>query len=96
MSLRPLLENSNAEWSKPGAYTQVTRTANKKQIMGKTIRTERWRYTEWDEGRLGVELYDHKNDPEENQNVAAAAENKQLLDELRRQMDTGWKGNLPK
>jgi uncharacterized sulfatase len=70
MSLKPLLDDPTAQWSKPGAYTQVTRMANKKQIMGRSIRTERWRYTEWDEGKSGVELYDHQADPEEYTNLA--------------------------
>jgi len=83
MSLKPLLDDPNAPWSKPGAYTQVTRQANKKQIMGKTIRTERWRYTEWDEGRLGVELYDHENDPQEFTNVAQKPEMKETIEHLK-------------
>ncbi len=32
-------------------------------IMGRSIRTERFRYTEWDHGRQGIELYDELNDP---------------------------------
>src|SRR5882672_12454747 len=83
MSLKPLLEDPAAPWSKPGAYTQVTRTANKKQIMGKTIRTERWRYTEWDEGRLGVELYDHESDPAENTNLAEKPDMKGTIEQLK-------------
>ena len=83
MSLKPLLDDPNARWSKPGAYTQVTRQANKKQIMGKSIRTERWRYTEWDEGRLGVELYDHENDPQEFTNVAQKPEMKETIEHLK-------------
>jgi uncharacterized sulfatase len=38
--------------------------------MGRSVRTERWRYTEWDEGRKGVELYDHDKDPHEYRNLA--------------------------
>ncbi len=54
--------------------------------MGRTVRTERYRYTEWDEGRLGTELYDHQNDPGEWRNllqdprhVGSVAEMKGLL-----------------
>ena len=56
-SLRPLLDNPNARWTKP-AYTQVTWTENEREFMGRSVRTERWRYIEWDEGKKGVELYD--------------------------------------
>lgn len=83
MSLRSLLEDPAAQWNKPGAYSQVTRTANKKQIMGKTIRTERWRYTEWDEGRLGSELYDHQEDPHEFTNLAEKPEMKGTIEQLK-------------
>jgi uncharacterized sulfatase len=38
--------------------------------MGRTIRTERWRYTEWNEGTNGLELYDHEKDPHEFRNLA--------------------------
>jgi arylsulfatase A-like enzyme len=37
---------------------------------GRSIRTERWRYTEWSNGSKGVELYDHQTDPEELKNLA--------------------------
>ena len=38
--------------------------------MGYSIRDERYRYTEWDEGRQGVELYDYQVDPKEERNFA--------------------------
>jgi arylsulfatase A-like enzyme len=38
--------------------------------MGYSVRTERWRYTEWDEGRKGAELYDYDRDPRELTNLA--------------------------
>jgi len=31
-------------------------------MMGCSIRTERWRYTEWAEAKEGVELSDHYSD----------------------------------
>lgn len=64
-SLTPLLKNPNSIWGKP-AYTQVRRG----EIFGRSVRTERFRYTEWDEGKAGVELYDHQKDPEEFTNLA--------------------------
>lgn len=66
VSLRPLLENPSAPWRRP-AFTQVQRAGNK---MGRSVRTERWRYTEWDDGRAGSELYDHVADPGEQRNLA--------------------------
>lgn len=67
-SLRPLLENPAAEWKRP-AFTQVQRGG----FPGHSVRTERWRYTEWDRGEKGAELYDHQADPQELHNLAADA-----------------------
>ena len=37
---------------------------------GHSVRNERWRYTEWDNGKQGAELYDHEADPHEYANLA--------------------------
>jgi uncharacterized sulfatase len=70
-SVVPLLRNVEAEWSKP-AITQVHRPATDEipAIEGYSIRTERYRYTMWDEGRQGEELYDYNTDPHELKNLA--------------------------
>jgi uncharacterized sulfatase len=68
-SLRPLLDNPKARWLIP-AITQQLRTRDGKPIMGYSVRTEHWRYTEWDAGAAGSELYDHTTDPHEWQNLA--------------------------
>lgn len=68
-SLRPLLSNPRARWNKP-ALTQVRRGRGDGTFMGYSVRTERWRYTEWDEGRRGAELYDYASDPAERHNLA--------------------------
>lgn len=67
VSLRPLLDDPAAEWDRPA----VTQTHRRQGQRGYSIRTERWRYTEWDQGRAGTELYDHERDPEELENLAA-------------------------
>lgn len=64
-SLAPLLNNPDADWSHP-AYSQVTRGGR----MGRSVRTEQYRFTEWDGGSRGVELYDHQTDPHEFNNLA--------------------------
>ncbi len=66
VSLRPLLENPAATWTRL-AFTQVERG----NFPGHSVRTERWRYTEWDFGAKGAELYDHDADPQELHNLAA-------------------------
>jgi uncharacterized sulfatase len=91
-SVRPLLEDPQAAWSKP-AYTQVTRGVpvatfdkpkpNVNSIMGRSVRTERWRYTEWDGGKQGVELYDHDSDPKEHKNLAKDPKFAKVVDEMK-------------
>jgi arylsulfatase A-like enzyme len=39
--------------------------------MGYSLRNERYRYTEWELGNEGHELYDYEKDPREVHNVAA-------------------------
>ena len=64
ISFRPLLKDPSQDW-KIAAYTQVQRGDAK----GYSVRTKRWRYTEWDYGKAGAELYDHNNDPDEYYNL---------------------------
>ena len=44
----------------------------------------------------GLELYDHKNDPQENINIANLPENTELVEKLTRQLEKGWQAALPK
>jgi uncharacterized sulfatase len=64
-SLSPLLRNPKAKWTHP-AFT-VTRYQDK---IGKSVRTERWHYVEWDDGEAGAMLFDHLRDPLELKNLA--------------------------
>ena len=68
-SLVPLLQQPSSVW-KRAAYTMVYHEVGGEKIAGKSVRNERWRYTEWDAGRKGLELYDHNNDPREFNNLA--------------------------
>lgn len=68
-SLVPLLKNPKAAWPH-AAYTMVYHEVGGEKVEGKSVRNDRWRYTEWDGGRKGVELYDHNADPREFTNLA--------------------------
>ena len=69
-SLKPLINQPDDEWAKP-ARTQIQRGGANNSVTGRTIRTEQWRYTEWNRGERGAELYDHRSDPTESTNLAA-------------------------
>ncbi len=67
-SLVPLLNepaDPHHAW-KENAFTQVVHG----DVVGRSIRTEKFRYTEWDEGEAGAELYNHDTDPHEYVNLA--------------------------
>jgi arylsulfatase A-like enzyme len=63
-SIRPLLTDPTATVN-DAAFTLVTRGKN---AFGQSVRTDRWRFTQWSNG--AQELYDHERDAEENYNVA--------------------------
>jgi uncharacterized sulfatase len=77
-SLKPLLDDPAATWEKP-AFTQVWRGG----FPGYSVRTERWRYTEWDDGSRGAELYDYETDPGETVNLVDRADHAPTVAELK-------------
>lgn len=93
-SLRPLLHEPDRAWQGI-ALTQILRPGEGKPVMGRSIRTDRWRYTEWDEGRAGTELYDHENDPQEFTNLAGDQKYKRTIDPLRAKLVEKAAGTVP-
>lgn len=78
--------------SKPGkraVFTIVGRNDDRNEShkhptwFGRSVRTDRYRYTEWDGGKRGVELYDHQTNPGETINLAADPKMKQVIAELK-------------
>jgi uncharacterized sulfatase len=80
-SLRPILADAAATIH-DAAFTQARRGA-KAEYWGRSVRTARWRCTEWNEGRDGLELYDHDTDPGEFTNLATDPKYAAKLQELR-------------
>ena len=69
-SVVPLLDDPNRAWNNT-ALTQVTRQGpQRKAFQGYTLRTDTYRYTEWDGGKEGLQLYDMKRDPNQFHNLA--------------------------
>jgi iduronate 2-sulfatase len=79
------------------ALTQVSRSNGKAAapFFGSSIRTPRWRYTEWDEGRQGRELYDHDADPRELTNLAGSAAHAADVATLSQQLRAAVAASLP-
>lgn len=82
VSLKPLLADPTAP-GKAAAFTQLQR----KDVSGRSVRTDRWRYTEWNGGAAGVELYDHHADPREHTNLAKDPRHADTIAELKRTLN---------
>ena len=82
ISFVPLLEKPNRKW-KEATFSRYK--------DGDSIRTDRYRYTEYsnDKGNVYARmLYDHKEDPMENVNISKLPENKELVERLSRMLAT--------
>ncbi len=84
-SFAPLLDAPDRPWKK-AAFTQITR--------GRSLRTERWRYSEWG-GPEHAELYDHEPDPNEYTNLAKDPKCAATVKELHELLEKGWRAALP-
>ncbi|MBM3855568.1 MAG: sulfatase [Verrucomicrobia bacterium] len=69
-SLRPLFENPRADRHAFSLVYHYDVAANR-DIAGRTVVGAQWRYTEWDSGAAGRELYWRADDPGEYRNRAA-------------------------
>jgi arylsulfatase A-like enzyme len=74
VSLAPMLQDPKAR-VKDAAFTQVRN--------GYAVRTDRWRYIEWQEGQEGAQLYDMDSDPGETTNLAADPRYEATVNEFR-------------
>ena len=65
------------------------------RFFGYSLRTARWRYTEWGEGEHGRELYDHDADPGELKNLASVPAHAKTVAELSQQLRAAAKTTYP-
>lgn len=95
VSFAPLLDAPGKPW-KTAAFSQVVNGP----AMGRTMRTERHRFTRWHPiaapgETLALELYDLGVDVAERENVAARPEHAPLVKQLSSKLDAGWRGARP-
>jgi len=92
LSLVPLLNGPNRLW-KSAAFSQYPRKGG----MGYSMRTDRFRYTEWRKEKkiLARELYDHQTDEDENTNLANLPQYKTTVEALSKKLGQGWQAALP-
>lgn len=99
-SFKPLVENPGRPWKK-AAFSQYPRgVPGVGQAMGHSMRTERYRFTEWlvpgkEKDFRAIELYDHQSDPQENVNLANRPEHAALVKQLNEQLRAGWRAARP-
>ena len=107
-SFVPLLDAPDSPW-KSAAFSQSRRMVgsgstnspliNEEGYDGQTIRTARYRYTQWTpldgERDILVELYDLEQDPMEYNNLKDDPAYADLAAELSARLATGWPGELP-
>ena len=93
-SFVPLLTNPDFLW-KQAAFCQVLMPAKPENKMGRSLRTERWHYIEWNGGQDGVQLYDHDHDPHEYINLAHDPQHAGIVRELSVMLRAGWRKSLP-
>ncbi|MCE9527616.1 MAG: sulfatase [Planctomycetales bacterium] len=92
-SLEILLANPQAVSDKV-AVTQVQRGGGQPgkgktpptAFKGYSVRSERYRYTEWDGGERGAELYDHESDPQEITNLVDKPEMAGVVKEMKKKL----------
>lgn len=81
-SFATLLRDPRSSWTHPAISVCRNNGA-----FGRSIRTERWRYSDWDSGDAGEVLFDHTNDPHELKNLAADPAHAKTVAELKSQLN---------
>lgn len=102
VSLVPLFDNPDRKWKK-AAFSQIhrlpVRSLDEKRYMGYSMVTKSWHYVKWygwnaetktREELAATELYDLRNDPEENKNLATVKKYSAVEKRLDRIFRGGW------
>jgi iduronate 2-sulfatase len=102
LSFKPVFENPDQEW-KTTVFSQFPRPwhhGQSPEVMGYSMRTHRYRYTEWrgmDNNKVVArELYDHQTDPAEMINLAEMPGYESLIQHLSDKLAQGWQAAIPR
>ncbi|MGD8240398.1 MAG: sulfatase [Armatimonadota bacterium] len=98
-SVLPVMNDPRRRW-KRAAFSQFRKTINGVACMGYTMRTDEYRYTEWRKRAdldevVATELYDHRRNHDENENIVGDPKHAAVVRELAQQMRAGWRAALP-
>jgi iduronate 2-sulfatase len=93
-SLMPMLRDPSAT-GRGWAMTQVSRGGQNDPFYGYSLRITRYRYTEWDGGTRGRELYDHDQDPGERTNLADSEAHRAIALELQTNLRDAIQRSFP-
>ncbi len=93
-SFRAVIEDPRIPW-KSAVFSEVQRNG----AHGRSIRTARYRFTEWTplegDGTAEFEFYDLERDPKEYNNLANAPGQQGNRDRLAKMLRAGWRSALP-
>ena len=100
ISFAPLVDNPDKPWKK-AAFSQYPRGSSEHgELMGYSMRTDRYRLTLWKKraggAEVAAELFDYEKDPDERQNLAGDPAYGNAMKDLRAQFNAGWRGALPR
>lgn len=103
-SLVPLLRDPQRAW-KPAVFSQYPRAKTghrhkgRGSVMGYAVRSDQYRYVEWQDSLKGTvlarELYDQETDPEESRNLVSQPGTENIVERHRELLRAGWSAALP-
>jgi len=93
-SFRPVLEDLGRPW-KEAVFSEAKRNG----AHGRSVRTARYRFTEWTpldgNGPPEFELYDVEKDPKEYDNLASTPAGIEIIHHLAETLESGWQAAVP-
>jgi uncharacterized sulfatase len=70
VSLLSIMKNPDSAHHKPASSMVFHYDVNNKvDVLGRSVITDKWRYTEWEQGKVGLEVYSRVNDPKDYNNL---------------------------